>query len=76
MKNILKKILNNKKSKKVVKKKTKAVKKITKVKKPIKITKVKKVKNFTLKTPAISVSGSPITGTQASSKDQIPYFLK
>ena len=43
MKNILKKILNNKKSKKVVKKKTKAVKKITKVKKPIKITKVKKV---------------------------------
>ncbi len=43
MKNILKKILNNKKSKKVVKKKTKAVKKIAKVKKPIKITKVKKV---------------------------------
>ena len=43
MKNILKKILNNKKSKKVVKKKTKLVKKITKIKKPIKITKVKKV---------------------------------
>ena len=43
MKNILKKILNNKKSKKVVKKKTKAVKKIAKIKKPIKITKVKKV---------------------------------
>ena len=43
MKNILKKILNNKKSKKVVKKKTKTVKKIAKVKKPIKITKVKKI---------------------------------
>ena len=43
MKNILKKILNNKKSKKVVKKKTKVVKKIVKVKKPIKITKAKKI---------------------------------
>ena len=43
MKNILKKILNNKKSKKVVKKKTKTVKKIAKVKKPVKITKVKKI---------------------------------
>ena len=43
MKNILKKILNNKKSKKVVKKKNKTVKKIVKVKKPIKITKVKKI---------------------------------
>ena len=43
MKNILKKILNNKKSKKIIKKKTKAVKKIAKIKKPIKITKVKKV---------------------------------
>jgi len=43
MKNILKKILNNKKSKKVAKKKIKTVKKIVKVKKPIKITKVKKV---------------------------------
>ena len=43
MKNILKKILNNKKSKKVVKKKTKTIKKIAKVKKPIKIAKVKKI---------------------------------
>ncbi len=43
MKNILKKILNNKKSKKVVKKKTKVVKKIVKLKKPIKITKAKKI---------------------------------
>ena len=40
MKNILKKILNNKKTKKVVKKKTKAVKKVIK---PKKISKVKKV---------------------------------
>ena len=39
MKNILKKILNNKKTKKVVKKKTKAVKKVIK---PKKISKVKK----------------------------------
>ena len=52
MKNILKKILNNKKAKKVVKKKTKVLKKVAKVKKskkivktnkPIKIKKVKKV---------------------------------
>ena len=40
MKNILKKILNNKKTKKVVKKKTKAIKKVIK---PKKISKVKKV---------------------------------
>ena len=40
MKNILKKILNNKKTKKVVKKKTKAVKKVIK---PKKVSKVKKV---------------------------------
>ena len=52
MKNILKKILNNKNAKKVVKKKTKVLKKVAKVKKskkivktnkPIKIKKVKKV---------------------------------
>jgi len=43
MKNILKKILNNKKSKKIVKKKTKAVKKVTKIKKISKAIKVKKV---------------------------------
>ena len=43
MKNILKKILNNKKSKKVVKKKTKTVKKVTKIKKVSKAIKIKKV---------------------------------
>ena len=43
MKNILKKILNNKKSKKVVKKKTKTVKKIIKTKKISKVIKVKKI---------------------------------
>ncbi len=52
MKNILKKILNNKKAKQVVKKKTKVLKKVAKVKKskkivktnkPVKIKKVKKV---------------------------------
>ena len=43
MKNILKKILNNKRSKKAVKKKSKTVKKIAKVKKSVKITKVKKI---------------------------------
>ena len=45
MKNILKKILNNKKSKKVFKKKTKNVKKIVKTKKDSKVIKVKKVAN-------------------------------
>ena len=45
MKNILKKILNNKKSKKVFKKKTKTVKKIVKTKKVSKVIKVKKVAN-------------------------------
>ena len=45
MKNILKKILNNKKSKKVFKKKTKTVKKIVKTKKDSKVVKVKKVAN-------------------------------
>ena len=43
MKNILKKILNNKKSKKVVKKKTKTVKKVVKIKKVSKAIKIKKV---------------------------------
>ena len=42
MKNILKKILNNKKSKKVVKKKVKTVKKVTKIKKVSKAVKIKK----------------------------------
>ena len=36
----------------------------------------KKVKKFTLNIPAITVRGSPIIGTQANNKDQIPYFLK
>ena len=43
MKNILKKILNNKKSKKVVKKKTKTIKKIIKTKKDSRVIKVKKI---------------------------------
>ena len=43
MKNILKKILNNKKTKKIDKKKVKVVKKKAKPNKPAKITKVKKV---------------------------------
>ena len=43
MKNILKKILNNKKTKKVVKKKSKTVKKVVKPKKVSKVLKVKKV---------------------------------
>ncbi len=55
MKNILKKILNNKKAKKVVKKKVKVVKKVIKPKKtskPAKIKKeVKKIKNKSIKVP-------------------------
>ena len=43
MKNILKKILNKKKSKKTVKKKTKIIKKGIKTKKPLKLVKVKKI---------------------------------
>ena len=43
MKNILKKILNNKKTKKTVKKKAKTVKKVSKPKKTSKVVKVKKV---------------------------------
>ena len=43
MKNILKKILNNKKSKKIVKKKVKSVKKVIKIKKVSKAIKIKKV---------------------------------
>ena len=45
MKNILKKILNKKKAKKVVKKKQKILKKVVKVKKPIKVKKVSKQLN-------------------------------
>ena len=45
MKNILKKILNKKKAKKVVKKKQKILKKVVKVKKPIKVKKVSKKLN-------------------------------
>ena len=43
MKNILKKILNKKKTKKVIKKKVKVLKKVKKTKKPLKIVKKKKV---------------------------------
>ena len=43
MKNILKKILNKKKTKKIAKKKDKVVKKISKIKKPVKSKKPKKV---------------------------------
>ena len=43
MKNILKKILSNKKTKKVVKKKSKTVKKVIKPKKVSKVVKIKKV---------------------------------
>ncbi len=49
MKNILKKILNKKKTKKEAKKKIKAVKKVAKAKKIIKIKKVKKVKKEIIK---------------------------
>jgi small subunit ribosomal protein S17 len=42
MKNILKKILNNKKSKKIIKKKAKTVKKVIKTKKVSKVVKIKK----------------------------------
>ncbi len=49
MKNILKKILNNKKNKKVVKKKTKTIKKVVKQKNVSKIIKVKKVKKKPIK---------------------------
>jgi len=38
-------------------------------------TKIKNNKKFILKIPAINVSGSPITGNQAKSKDQTPNFL-
>ena len=40
------------------------------------LTSMKKILNRTLNTPASKVRGSPITGTQAKSKDQIPYFWK
>jgi len=38
-------------------------------------TKIKKIVNFTLKIPATIVIGSPIIGTQANNKDQMPNFL-
>ena len=38
------------------------------------LTNKKKIPNRTLSTPASKVRGSPITGTQAKSKDQRPYF--
>ena len=40
------------------------------------LTNMKKILNRTCNTPASKVSGSPITGTQAKSKDQSPYFWK
>ena len=40
------------------------------------LTSKKKIPNWTLSTPASKVRGSPITGTQAKSKDQRPYFWK
>ncbi len=40
------------------------------------LTNMKKILNRTFNTPASKVNGSPITGTQANSKDQSPYFWK
>jgi Transcriptional regulators, similar to M. xanthus CarD len=65
MKNILKKILNNKKNKKVVKKKTKTIKKVVRQKNVSKIIKVKKVKK---------VKKEPIKKTitkEAKKKDKV-----
>ena len=56
MKNILKKILNNKKAKKVIKKKVKTEKKIVKRKKVTKLVKVKKVNKELNKKKIIKVS--------------------
>ena len=56
MKNILKKILNNKKNKKVIKKKAKVVKKIVKTKKVSKVVKVKKLSKELKKKKVIKVS--------------------
>ena len=56
MKNILKKILNNKKNKKVIKKKAKVVKKIVKTKKVSKVVKVKKLSKELNKKKVIKVS--------------------
>jgi hypothetical protein len=39
------------------------------------VTKIKNKKKFTLKMPAIKVSGSPITGIHANNKDQTPNLL-
>ena len=38
------------------------------------LTSKKKIPNRTFSAPASKVRGSPITGTQAKSKDQRPYF--
>ena len=38
-------------------------------------TRIKNNKKFTLKIPAIKVSESPMIGSQANNKDQIPYLL-
>ena len=60
MKNILKKILNNKKAKKVIKKKVKTEKKIVKRKKVTKLVKVKKVnKKYADLWPNISEKKDP-----------------
>ena len=56
MKNILKKILSNKKTKKVVKKKSKTVKKVIKPKKISKVVKIKKVNKELNKKKIIKVS--------------------
>ena len=39
------------------------------------VTKIINNKKFTLKIPAIKVSGSPTTGTQENNRDQIPNLL-
>lgn len=40
------------------------------------VTSIMKNGNCTLKTPATSVRGSPMTGSQANKSDHFPYFLK
>ena len=66
MKNILKKILNKKKAKKVVKKKKKILKKVVKVKKPIKVKKIskqlnkKKIVKLEKKSDKIDVKTDPL----------------
>ena len=67
MKNILKKILNNKKTKKIVKKKSKPVKKVIKPKKVSKVVKSKKVKKELKKKKIIK---------EAKSKDKVKVEVK